>query len=118
MTSSSCHSQAVISVSICAAMLPWVVTAPLGLLVVPLVKTIIARRVGESTGKGDTLSARLSLTVPIGIDKRPHKPSILPRVCVSAMTCVTPALVRQCSHSDSAAATLRGIAIPPARHTP
>ena len=118
MTSSACHSQAVTSVSICAAILPWVVTAALGLLVVPLVKTIIARRCGESSGNGDTLSVRVSLTVAIGIDRRSHKPWMLPRVCSSTMTCVTPALVRQCSHSDSAEATLRGIAIPPARHTP
>ena len=74
MTSSDCQAQASISVVIWAAMLPWVVTAPLGLLVVPLVNTIMALRSGVRFGSRAEPSTSNSPTSPSGIASRSQSP--------------------------------------------
>src|SRR5688500_20182087 len=61
MRSSPLHSHASISEVIWAARFAWVVTTPLGFPVVPLVYTIIARRLEAMAGSAVAAPARASL---------------------------------------------------------
>ena len=63
ITSSSVQHQASIRVVIWARIVLWVLTVPFGLLVVPLVNSIMARRPGSISGNSPGASASISPTV-------------------------------------------------------
>ena len=118
MTSEDCHSQASIRVLIWAAMVPWVVTTPLGLLVVPLVKTIRARRSGVSSGSALPPSSRHWENSSSSMASSSHRGLIWSSRSLTVTRRRTPVLLRQCSSSGSADAVLSGTAMPPARQIP